>query len=220
MFLFGDAKCRATFMTTIMLGLCAKDISAFMPTNVNGGYPAPASARSTFLVQKSLPDLAKTSSIVFQSHYDDDDLKVSDPCYDFDVHNIALGKPATISSMRGDRPASNAVDGSTSGATKDITHTEIGKPGTWSVDLEGSFFVQSIVIWNRSEERYINQLNNFTVEVINNSGSVVWSEFHAGVPNPNATFTLPTSVKGSKVQVSRSDFLQLAEVQVFGIGPL
>ena len=61
--------------------------------------------------------------------------------------NLALGKPATQSSLYGTGAASYAVDGNTSGS---ITHTQSNAQAWWQVDLGGVRPIGTIAVWNHT----------------------------------------------------------------------
>jgi alpha-L-fucosidase 2 len=68
--------------------------------------------------------------------------------------DVAVGKPATQSTTAHDGVASRAVDGNTDGAwgSGSVTHTN--EPSTeawWQVDLEGTYALDAVEIWNRTD---------------------------------------------------------------------
>ena len=64
--------------------------------------------------------------------------------------------------MRASVGPQNAVDGSTG----NFTHTAAGQnlPATWEVDLQGTFFIESIVVHNR-DGCCASRLRDITVSV-------------------------------------------------------
>jgi hypothetical protein len=148
--------------------------------------------------------------------------------------NLALGKPATQSSTLTGNPgagASAAVDGNTNGSfySGSITHTNADANAWWQVDLGTSASLSSIVIWNRTD-CCSDRLGDYWVFVSdtpfastdtpatlqNRAGT--WSSHQTGAPNPSTTITLPAQVQGRyvRVQLSGTNYLSLAEVQVMG----
>jgi hypothetical protein len=130
------------------------------------------------------------------------------------VENVALNKPATQSSTESGEVASKAVDGNTYGNS--ITHTRHENKPWWSVDLEGAHTVKKIKLFNRlncCQDR----LTNFKVILDRVGGSqLVLQPTVAGVQD---VFTFPTSVSDVvrvTVQLNGTNYLSLAEVQVFG----
>ena len=74
-----------------------------------------------------------------------------------DTINIAVNHTATQSSQYLDHPASLAVDGSRNGSvipafpSRDgqFSHTGVGSPQWWMVDLGKVFYVYRVRLWNR-----------------------------------------------------------------------
>jgi hypothetical protein len=121
--------------------------------------------------------------------------------------------------------AGRAIDNNTNGNYWDgsVSHTELDYQAWWQVDLGSSRSIDDIVIWNRTDccsER----LSNFTVSVLNDNNSVVWSNSYSNSPNP--TLDIP-SFSGNdiiigqivKIQLQGTNYLQLAEVKVLGATP-
>jgi hypothetical protein len=137
--------------------------------------------------------------------------------------NLAFGKPAIQSSSYcnyGCAPASRAVDGNTDGDffKKSVTHTNIELHAFWRVDLEDTFAIGRIVIWNRTD-MVPERLSNFRVSILDKSKSEVWGQdFYTdgGYPDPSLSVKVP-NVSGQFVQVRLlgTNYLSLAEVQVF-----
>jgi uncharacterized repeat protein (TIGR01451 family) len=143
--------------------------------------------------------------------------------------DLAQGKTATQSSTYDSRTgAANAVDGNTDGNYfhGSISHTNLDANAWWQVDLGTSAAIGSISIWNRTDccpER----LNDYWVFVSdtpflssdtpatlqNRAGT--WSSHQAGFPNPSSTITLNAQGRYVRVQLSGTNYLALAEVQVF-----
>lgn len=65
--------------------------------------------------------------------------------------NIAVGRPAYQSTTYNDNTAGLAVDGDTSNllGQGSCTHTEIETSPWWAVDLQGSYTVTTVVLYNR-----------------------------------------------------------------------
>ena len=74
-----------------------------------------------------------------------------------DTLNIALNRTAYQSSTYMDHPASLAVDGSRDGSRipgfpdrdGQFSHTELGSPQWWMVDLGRVFYMYRVRLWNR-----------------------------------------------------------------------
>lgn len=148
-----------------------------------------------------------------------------------DGTNVALGKPASQSStIAKGAAAASAVDGSTNGnfANGSVTNTNLDAYAWWQVDLGFSATIGSIVIWNRTD-CCGSRLRDYWVFVSESPFSAaetplslpgrsdVWSSHQTVVPNPSVSITTG-SVRGRhvRVQLSGTDYLNMAEVQVMG----
>jgi putative heme-binding domain-containing protein len=90
--------------------------------------------------------------------------------------NVARQGKATQSSTAHGGDASKAIDGNTSGKYGDggQTHTEENVPNPWwEVDLKSEYPIDSIVIWNRTDDSLGNRLNGFTLKVLANDHKTV-----------------------------------------------
>ncbi|MGI8741928.1 MAG: discoidin domain-containing protein [Bryobacteraceae bacterium] len=148
--------------------------------------------------------------------------------------NLALGKAATQSSTYPftGAGAGSAVDGNTDGNFQDnsVTATNMEANAWWQVDLGASATVNSIVIWNRTD-CCSNRLSDYWVFVSNTpfnpsdtpatlqNRAGTWSSHQTTAPNPSTTIAAG-GVQGRyvRVQLTGTDFLSLAEVQVVGTG--
>jgi hypothetical protein len=147
--------------------------------------------------------------------------------------HLATGRPATQSSTLNDYTTSSArvaVDGTTDGQffNGSVTHTNREANAWWQVDLGASVPIGSIVIWNRTD-CCSDRLNDYWVFVSDTAFSPAdtpatlkdrtgtWSCHQTAVPHPSATIT-PNGARGRyvRVQLSGTNHLSLAEVQVFG----
>ena len=123
--------------------------------------------------------------------------------------------------------ANYAIDGVTSagvahGCATPIAHTNSENRPWWKVSFPTPRTITKIVVWNRNEVAK-ERLTNFEVTVRDANGNVVFSKalFTAGgYPNPSVEVPVP-SVTGKQVQVQLlgTNYLTLAEVQVFGPAP-
>jgi hypothetical protein len=147
--------------------------------------------------------------------------------------DLALTGTATQSSTYPWSPtlgAANAIDGNTDGSVYhgSVTHTLEDLKAWWQVDLKGTHAITSIVIWNRTpdpEGSVMDRLSNFSVSVADSQHNTVWTDSYytsGGYPNPSLTITLPTNTSGEfvKVQLNGTNYLSLAEVQVYGSNPV
>jgi hypothetical protein len=145
------------------------------------------------------------------------------------VSNMAQGKPATQSSTYpGYASAAAAVDGNTSGSFfgGSVTATNLDLYAWWQVDLGTSAAIGSIVIWNRTD-CCGPRLNDYWVFVSdipfgandtpftlqNRAGT--WSSHQATAPNPSTAIAAGTQGRYVRVQLTGTNYLSLAEVQLF-----
>ena len=145
-------------------------------------------------------------------------------------NHLARGAPATQSSTYdGITGAGNAVDGNAAGSYSagSMTHTAGGEANPWwSVDLGGQKAVHAVRLWNRTD-CCDQRLSNYHVFVAASpmAGRSL-AELLAdpavrrvSVPGTSGRITtLPMAANGRyvRVQLATSDYLQLAEVEVFG----
>ena len=146
------------------------------------------------------------------------------------ISNLALGKPADQSGTLANAVASRATDGNTNGAwtANSVTHTDLAANSWWQVDLGSASSINTIVVWNRTDccgER----LSDYWVFVSNNpflatdtlasvqNRADTWKVHLTSMPNPATV--IPVSVSAGRyvrVQLSGTNYLSLAEVQVYG----
>ncbi|RED94621.1 putative secreted protein (Por secretion system target) [Marinoscillum furvescens DSM 4134] len=135
------------------------------------------------------------------------------------VSNLALQGSATQSTSRAnDGFASNAIDGDTNGvfASGSVSHTTTQDNPWWQVDLGGKYFIDRLIIYNRTD-CCSNRLSNFTVAILDEADHVVFTENPADNPQPSVSIAAGTVGNKVKIQVEGSGaVLSLAEVQVFG----
>jgi hypothetical protein len=147
--------------------------------------------------------------------------------------NLAVGKPASQSSTLAGYAttgAGGAVDGKTDGnfGGGSVTATNRDTNAWWQVDLLVSTPIGSVVIWNRTDccsER----LEDYWVFVSDTpfrptdtpatlkSRAGTWSSHQTSAPQPSTKITA-TRAPGRyvRVQLAGTNYLSLAEVQVFG----
>jgi hypothetical protein len=122
-----------------------------------------------------------------------------------------------------------AVDGSTDGAFFDgsVTATNLNANAWWQVDLGASAPIASVTIWNRTD-CCANRLSDYWVFISNTpflatdtpstlqnrAGTFANHQFFA--PNPSAAIAAGVQGRYVRVQLSGTDYLSLAEVQVAG----
>jgi hypothetical protein len=145
--------------------------------------------------------------------------------------NLALGKPATQSSTLYTTAAA-AVDGNRDGnfANASVTHTSNTFQPWWQVDLGSSQSLNTVSLWNRTD-CCGDRLSNFYVLVsdqpfvstdlnttINQMG--VSSYFFSGTAGVTTNINVGRSGRYVRVQLSGTNFLSLAEVEISGSGTL
>ena len=140
----------------------------------------------------------------------------------YEVLNVAAGKPATQSSTWAGIPASLAVDGSTDGNR--FSHTDFNNQAWWQVDLGGSYSLEQVNIWNRTD-CCGDRLSNFYVLVsddpfvstdlntVRNQPGVS-SYYFSGQASTPTKFNIWRTGRYVRVQLASPNYLSLAEVQV------
>ncbi len=126
--------------------------------------------------------------------------------------------------------ADKAVDGNTDGDFwngQSVSGTQSNAQAWWELDLGAESEVRQIIIYKRTDA-YSNFLSNiyvlasadpFVSKSLSTSLSQagVWSQYVAGEPSRPLVLNLEQNVRYVRVQLSGTGYLQLAEVQVWGI---
>jgi hypothetical protein len=147
--------------------------------------------------------------------------------------NLSQGKVATQSStLAGSaKGAAAAVDGNTDGNYFDnsVTATNPDTNAWWQVDLGAPATVSSIVIYNRTDCCSA-RLSDYWVFVSNTpflatdtpatlqNRAGTFASHQTTAPNPSSTIAVNAQGQYVRVQLSGTDYLSLAEVQVLGTG--
>ncbi|HYO63781.1 MAG TPA: Calx-beta domain-containing protein [Pyrinomonadaceae bacterium] len=143
--------------------------------------------------------------------------------------NIAVGKTTTQSSTAGAGPAQLAADGNTNGNyyASSVTHTNLDPQAWWQVDLGGKGSIDQIKIWPRTD-CCTDRLANFHVFVSDEpfeSSDLSATQEQPGVStyfvagqaaSPTVVNTDGESGRYVRVQLTGSNYLSLAEVEVVG----
>jgi len=142
--------------------------------------------------------------------------------------NVAKGKAAAQSSTHATQAASRAVDGNQSGdnVLDSVSHTNSESQAYWQVDLGSAANLSEIVLWNRTD-CCADRLANFHVLVSDTpfsgtslaraQGTPGVTGLHfAGVMGQTGRFALSRTGRYVRVQLEGTNYLQLAEVEVFG----
>jgi len=144
-------------------------------------------------------------------------------------NNVALGKAATQSSTYNGSTASRAVDGNTDGTLSrgSVSHTSSEANAWWEVDLGAGHQILALRLWNRAD-CCAERLSNFYVLASESpmagrtlasllSDPLVASMQVAGAAPLTQLVSLATArARYVRVQLASTNFLQLAEVEVFG----
>ncbi|MFD3583312.1 discoidin domain-containing protein [Streptomyces sp. NPDC058683] len=151
----------------------------------------------------------------------------SDYTYD-PANDIARGRPATQSSTAFDGPAAHAADGDTDGAfgSGSVSHTDHDRYAWWQVDLGSAQPLGSVNLWNRTDcctERATDYWVFVSDTPLDHSLSPeqqaarpgVWSSHRPGTMGRPTRLPVTASGRYVTVQLSGTDYLTLAEVQVF-----
>jgi len=136
------------------------------------------------------------------------------------------GAVATQSTTEGNRAATLAIDGNTSGTVDEgsVAVTTSEPWASWEVDLGADRFIDRIEIFNRDldGDHIAAQLKNYIVNIYDGSGNTVtFKNFQQSGNYTRATeFWETGGVTGRKVKISLSGgthrYLNLAEVRVLG----
>ncbi|MDT4981840.1 MAG: hypothetical protein QOG07_3719 [Pseudonocardiales bacterium] len=142
--------------------------------------------------------------------------------------DVAQGQPATQSSTAFDSPAAHAVDGNTSGSygSGSLSHTDYNTNAWWQVDLGSSQQIASINLWNRTDccaDRATDYwvfvsstpFDNTLTPAQQAAQPGVWSSHQSGTMGRPTQLPVATSGRYVLVQLAGTNYLALAEVQVF-----
>ena len=107
--------------------------------------------------------------------------------------NIApLGKAKQSATVHGG-DAKRAIDGNTSGQYADggQTHTpENGNDPWWELDLGREATIESVTIWNRSENHFHRRLDGFNLKVLDGTRKVVFERAKIAAPPVKETYVI------------------------------
>ncbi len=141
--------------------------------------------------------------------------------------NVVRGKAVLQSSIWYGAVPERAIDGITDGDYNEgsVTHTANELQPWWEIDLGESYDMTNVVLWNRTD-CCSDRLSNFHILVGDDpfvSGDLaavqgqpgVTDIFYAGQPPAMSTHAVQRTGRYLRVQLSGTNFLSLAEVQVF-----
>lgn len=130
-----------------------------------------------------------------------------------DGRNIARSGMARQKSTASGGVASRGIDGKTSGRYQGggITHTveNIADPW-WELDLGGTFPIESITIYNRTDGTLGNRLQGFTLTVLDDRRTRLYEVKQQPAPAPKSTFAVSSS---PETLVRRAAMLALTTIR-------
>ena len=144
--------------------------------------------------------------------------------------NLALGKVAEQSSTYGNGQASVAIDGNTNGTSPwsaDLAHTNNEAQPWWQVDLGAVSNIQQVKLFNRTDCCQ-GRLRDFHLLTSNQAFSPtaslaelltdpnVQDSYIAGAAGVENVYNIVREARYVRIQLSGSNILHLAEVQVLG----
>merc|ERR1712226_1262208 len=137
------------------------------------------------------------------------------------IQNIAQGKPASQATTYSDFTAARAVDGKTTGDWGDysMAHTSWSSANWWMVDLQGSYPVLKVLVFNRNDCCQ-DRMKNLKIELLDaadaDNGNVIATQSltDGAFPDPFTVFEF-ANVSGAAVKLTaESNVLNIAEVVV------
>jgi hypothetical protein len=134
--------------------------------------------------------------------------------------NLALGKPTTQSTTTHDGVPSRAVDGNTNGnwGGGSVTHTDNLGQQWWQVDLQSAQAIGTVKLYNRTD-CCTERLSNFRLRI--SADGQGWQDFsHPGVAAPEVSFAVNLNARYVRVELSGTNPLSLAEVEVYPPAPV
>jgi hypothetical protein len=154
---------------------------------------------------------------------------VTSASYTYDSSlNVAQGKIATQSTTAFDSPAAHAVDGNPNGSfgSGSLSHTDIQQSPWWQVDLGSDQSLMSINGWNRSDccadrdtDYWVfvssTPFDHTLTPAQQAAQPGVWSSHQTGQLGRPTNIPAATTGRYVMVQLTGTNYLALAEVQVF-----
>ncbi len=145
------------------------------------------------------------------------------------ITNLALQKPSSQSSTIYGGTASRANDGNRNGDwfANSVTHTNDEMAPWWQVDLQNTYLIDHIRIWNRTNSCCISRMSNYYVFISNNpftsndpnvlsNQQGVWSIYNTTYPNPDIQIPVHISGRYVRIQLASQGAINLAEMEIFG----
>ncbi|HTU93746.1 MAG TPA: PVC-type heme-binding CxxCH protein [Gemmataceae bacterium] len=131
-----------------------------------------------------------------------------------DGRNIARRGKASQKNTAYDGDARKAIDGNTNGSYGDSgqTHSvENTANPWWQVDLGGDFPIDSIVVWNRTDDGLGKRLSGFTVKVLDKDRKVVFEK--NSLPAPKEKIALDVGGESPEHALRRAAMIALTSVR-------
>jgi len=103
------------------------------------------------------------------------------------AENIAFQGEATQNSVEWDGTPERAIDGNTDGDFEkgSVSHTHgKGKDPLWKLKFPRDVTLNTIIIWNRTGDKYADRLKDFTVSVRDAQDKVLWEKMIQETPKP------------------------------------
>jgi hypothetical protein len=131
-------------------------------------------------------------------------------------YNLAPGTTASQSSTLGGAAASRAIDGNADGNwyLGSVTHTSYETMPWWHVDLGVPYPIGTVLVSNRTD-CCSDRLSDFDVLVSNDGAAWQWIGGITGPAPTTSAFQTSTTGRFVRVQLRGTNYLSLAEVQVF-----
>jgi putative heme-binding domain-containing protein len=131
-----------------------------------------------------------------------------------DGHNVAPRGKASQKNTAYGGDARRAIDGNTSGnyGAGGQTHTaENTSNPWWQVDLGGEFAIDSIVVWNRTDDGLGNRLNGFTLKVLDKDRKVIFEK--TKLPAPKEKVAIDIGGESPEHAIRRAAMIALTSVR-------
>jgi putative heme-binding domain-containing protein len=131
-----------------------------------------------------------------------------------DGRNIAPRGKASQKNTSNGGDAHRAIDGNTNGSygAGGQTHSEENTSNPWwQVDLGGDFPIDSIVVWNRTDDGLGKRLSGFTVKVLDKKRQVIFEK--KSIPAPKEKVALDIGGESPEHAIRRAAMIALTSVR-------
>ncbi len=136
--------------------------------------------------------------------------------------NVAklYGIASQSSTSASNREAIKAIDGNTNGNHQgnSIIHTNEEDQPWWQLDFESNQIINTLTIYNRTDDCCISRMDNYTISITNTNGETLFLEQYEDAPNTIQTIDFGSdglSASSIKIQLNDYGILNLAEVEVY-----